>query len=212
MSKRKILVQLDGDAQPSVFDSVVAIDAEVDHLLRHAGVEVAVVRDLVYGAMFTRGGDDLRSTAIFIGGSNVAAGEAILAAVLRSFFGPVRVSVMLDSNGANTTAAAAVLLAGKHLQLEGAQAAVLARHRAGRLARRAAAGARGCPRHRGFAQQRAGARRLPGRGGQSRRREARRRPKPSRSIKRRLPSTAANCSSRPARRASSCSPKVPART
>ncbi len=125
MSKRKILVQLDSDAQPSVFDSVVAVDADVDQLLRHGGVEVAVVRDLVYGAMFTRGGDDLRSTAIFIGGSNVATGEAILAAVVRSFFGPVRVSVMLDSNGANTTAAAAVLLAARHLKLEGVQAAVL---------------------------------------------------------------------------------------
>ena len=125
MSKRKILVQLDSDVQPSVFDAVVAIDSDVDHLLRHAGVEVAAVRDLVYGAMFMRGGDDLRSTAIFIGGSDVAAGEAILTAVEKAFFGPVRVSVMLDSNGANTTAAAAVIAAGKHLALKGAQAAVL---------------------------------------------------------------------------------------
>ncbi len=211
MSKRKILVQLDGDAQPSVFDSVVAIDAEVDHLLRHAGVEVAVVRDLVYGAMFTRGGDDLRSTAIFIGGSNVAAGEAILAAVLRSFFGPVRVSVMLDSNGANTTAAAAVLLAGKHLQLEGAQAAVLGATGpvGSRVVRLLAL--RGCPRHRGFAQQRAGARRLPGRGGQSRRREAH-------AGRSHLVRSNGGCRRRrelliaAVRRASSCSPKVPART
>jgi glutamyl-tRNA reductase len=42
------------------------------------------------------------------------------------FFGPVRVSVMLDSNGANTTAAAAVLLAGKHCDLSTASALVLA--------------------------------------------------------------------------------------
>lgn len=126
MSKPKILLQLDSDPQASVFDSVVAVDAGVDHLLRHSGVEAAQVRDLVYGAMFTRGGDDLRHTAIFIGGADVAAGEALLQKVRGVFFGPVRVSVMLDSNGANTTAAAAVLLAGKHCDLNGATALVLA--------------------------------------------------------------------------------------
>jgi hypothetical protein len=126
VSKPKILVQFDSDAQASVFDAVVALDAGVDHLLRHGDVEVSQVRDLVYGAMFTRGGDDLRSTAIFIGGSDVSAGEALLAQVQRTFFGPVRVSVMLDSNGANTTAAAAVLAAAKHAPLANCQAVVLA--------------------------------------------------------------------------------------
>jgi methylenetetrahydrofolate/methylenetetrahydromethanopterin dehydrogenase (NADP+) len=126
MSKSKILLQLDSDAQPSVFDSVVAIDAGVDHLLRHGAMQVSQVRDLVYGAMFTRGGENLRETAIFIGGSDVAAGEALLGQVKRTFFGPIRVSVMLDSNGANTTAAAAVVTAGKHVSLKGAEAVVLA--------------------------------------------------------------------------------------
>jgi NAD(P)-dependent dehydrogenase (short-subunit alcohol dehydrogenase family) len=37
----------------------------------------------------------------------MAAGERLLDAVLKTFFGPMRVSVMLDSNGANTTAVAA---------------------------------------------------------------------------------------------------------
>ena len=126
MSKPRILVQLDSDPQASVFDGVVAVDAGVDQLFRHSGVELKQVRDLVYGAMFTRGVDDLKSTALFIGGSNVAAGEALLAAVQKTFFGPVRVSVMLDSSGANTTAAAAVLAAGKHLPLKGAEVLVLA--------------------------------------------------------------------------------------
>jgi methylenetetrahydrofolate/methylenetetrahydromethanopterin dehydrogenase (NADP+) len=126
MSKPKILVQLDTDAQPSVFDGVVAVDAGVEDLFRHGGVAVSQVRDLVYGAMFTRGVDDLRYTALFVGGSDVAAGEAVLEQVRRTFFGPMRVSVMLDSNGANTTAAAAVLSAGKHQPLKGAEAVVLA--------------------------------------------------------------------------------------
>jgi hypothetical protein len=38
----------------------------------------------------------------------MAAGERLLAAVRDAFFGPMRVSVMLDSNGSNTTAVAAV--------------------------------------------------------------------------------------------------------
>jgi hypothetical protein len=126
MSKPKILVQLDTDAQPSVFDSVVAVDAGVEHLFRHGGIAVAQVRDLVYGAMFTRGVDDLQHTAIFVGGSDVAAGEAVLEQIRRTFIGPMRVSVMLDSNGANTTAAAAVLCAGKHQSLKGTDAVVLA--------------------------------------------------------------------------------------
>ena len=53
--KPTILVQLDTDPQPSVFDAVVGVDAGVDHLLRHGGVEPEAVRDLVYGALFTRG-------------------------------------------------------------------------------------------------------------------------------------------------------------
>lgn len=126
MTKRKILIQLDSDPHASVFDAVVAVDAGVDHLLQYANVEPERVRDLVHGAMFTRGPKDLASTAIFVGGSNVAAGEALLKQVTKCFFGPMRVSVLLDANGANTTAAAAVLAAAKHVDLSGATATVLA--------------------------------------------------------------------------------------
>ncbi len=125
MSTPKILLQLDADRLPSVFDSVVAIDAGVDHLLSHGGVEPLDVRELVYGAIFTRGTADLHHTAVFVGGSSVAAGEAILAEVIATFLGPLRVSVMLDAGGANTTATAAVLAATKHAELRGANALVL---------------------------------------------------------------------------------------
>jgi hypothetical protein len=123
--KRKILIQIDSDPQASTFDAVVAVDAGVDFLFRHHNVEDTDVRSLVHGAMFTRGGEDLSSTAVFIGGSNVEAGEALLEQVKRTFFGPLRVSVMLDANGANTTAAAAVLVAGKHIDLSKTTALVL---------------------------------------------------------------------------------------
>lgn len=85
-----------------------AYDAGADEVLSYGGVTDADVRDLVHGAIFTRGPKDLRHTAIFIGGSDAAAAEGLLAAVRRTFFGPMRVSVLFDPNGANTTAAAAV--------------------------------------------------------------------------------------------------------
>jgi methylenetetrahydrofolate/methylenetetrahydromethanopterin dehydrogenase (NADP+) len=126
--KPKILIQLDIDPQPSVFDGVVAVDSGVDHLFRHGGVTPDAVRDLVHGALFTRGPDELCSTAIFVGGSNVAAAEAVLEAVKKTFFGPFKVSVLFDANGANTTAAAAVLAALESSggSLVGVPAAVLA--------------------------------------------------------------------------------------
>lgn len=114
---KRILIQLDCDPQPSTFDAVVAVDAGADVLLRHGGVTPETVVPLVHGAMFTRGGGDLASTAIFVGGSDVAAAEAVYERIQRTFFGPVRVGVMLDPAGANTTASAAVLAAARHLPL-----------------------------------------------------------------------------------------------
>src|SRR5579863_10071207 len=119
---KNILIQLDTDPLPSVFDRVV----DVDQLFSYGGVTPETVEGLVHGAIFTRGPKELAHTAIFIGGSNVAAGEAVLKRVCRTFFGPMRVSVLMDSNGSNTTAAAAVLSARKHLPLAGTEAAVLA--------------------------------------------------------------------------------------
>jgi hypothetical protein len=109
---RKLLLQLDSSPQPSVFDRVVAFDGGADDVMSYGGVDEATVRDLVHGAIFTRGPKDLHHTAIFIGGTDMAAGERLLAAVRKAFFGPLRVSVMLDSNGSNTTAVAAVAKAG----------------------------------------------------------------------------------------------------
>lgn len=120
-----ILFQLDVDAHPSSFDGVVAIDAGVDHLFQYGSVDPSNVEGLVHGGMFTRGGDDLRNTAIFIGGNDVGKAEALLRAVQKAFFGPVRMSVMLDASGCNTTAAAAVASASKHVDLADCTAVVL---------------------------------------------------------------------------------------
>jgi methylenetetrahydrofolate/methylenetetrahydromethanopterin dehydrogenase (NADP+) len=126
MAKPKILIQLDTDLHASVFDAVVAVDAGVDHLLQYSNVKPESVRGLVHGAMFTRGPGDLHQTAIFVGGNNVAHGEAIAAAARDTLSDPFRVSIMLDSNGSNSTAAAAVLCAREHIELEGSTSVVLA--------------------------------------------------------------------------------------
>src|SRR5204862_944895 len=106
---RKLLVQLDTSPNPSVFDRVVAYDGGADEVLSCTQVTEENVRDLVHGAIFTRGPRDLHNTAIFIGGTDMSAGERLLNVVKDVFFGPMRVSVMLDSNGSNTTAVAAVV-------------------------------------------------------------------------------------------------------
>ncbi len=106
---QKLLIQLDSDKHPSSFDAITAYDAGADHVIGYGGVTVEDVRNLAYGAMFTRGGDALKYSAIFIGGSSVPVGEQMLKATVDAFFGPMRVSVMADPNGSNTTAAAAVL-------------------------------------------------------------------------------------------------------
>jgi hypothetical protein len=127
VDKRKILIQLDSEAHASVFDRVVAIDAGADELFSYAGVKPDHVQSLVHGAIFTRGPNSLKSTAIFVGGSDVLAGEKLMAEAIKHMlpkFG-LRVSIMLDANGANTTAAAAVRAAARHLQLKDAKALVL---------------------------------------------------------------------------------------
>ena len=126
MSKPRILIQIDPDPHASTFDSVVAIDSGVDHLLRHSEVSETQIQSLVHGAMFTRGPGDLKNTALFFGGSDVASTESLVEAAKSCFFGPMRVSIMTDPNGCNTTAAAAVICAQKHVDFSGKTVAVLA--------------------------------------------------------------------------------------
>ena len=123
---KKLLYQFDTDPLPAVFDNVVAYDGGADHITPYGGVGAANVGALVEGAIFTRGPKDKKNTAIFIGGGNMAAGQALLDAVQAKFFGKFRVSVMFDCNGSNTTAAAAVAWLAHGRSLRGKRAVVLA--------------------------------------------------------------------------------------
>ena len=121
---KKVLLQLDTDRHPSPFDAIVAHDAGVDVLLSHGDVTPDAVRDLVQGAFFTRAPGD-SSMAVWVGGSDVAEGEKLLEAVQATYFGPFRLSTMLDSDGCNTTAATAIAMIAKDRELGGGRAVVL---------------------------------------------------------------------------------------
>ena len=122
---KKVLLQLDTDQHPSPFDAIVAQDAGVDVLLSHGGVTPEAVQELVQGAFFTRAPDDLSSMAVWVGGSDVSAGEKILDEVQAAFFGPFRISAMHDSDGCNTTAATAIALIAKDRDLSGRRAVII---------------------------------------------------------------------------------------
>jgi threonine dehydrogenase-like Zn-dependent dehydrogenase len=123
---KKLLFQFDTDIYPAVFDTVVAYDGGADHVIGHGGLTPDTVSALVEGAIFTRAPKDKKNTAIFVGGSDMVAGQALFTAVQKHFFQGFRVSVMLDSNGSNTTAAAAVAKLATSGTLAGKKAVVLA--------------------------------------------------------------------------------------
>jgi methylenetetrahydrofolate/methylenetetrahydromethanopterin dehydrogenase (NADP+) len=115
---KKVLIQLDTDPHPSAFDAIAAYDARVDVVIGYGA-------DLVQGAIFPRGPDGLANTAFWVGGSKVRDGEAVFKAATKLFFEPFNPSIMLDSDGSNTTAAAAVARVRGAVELKGTKAAVI---------------------------------------------------------------------------------------
>lgn len=112
---KKLLFQLDTDPTPNIFDTVVAYDGGADHVLSYGNIKPSTVGIIIDVAIFTRPPKMKKNTALFVSGSNIADGEAVLASVRNHFFGDFCVSVMLDSNGSNTTAAVATI--GLHANL-----------------------------------------------------------------------------------------------
>jgi hypothetical protein len=122
---KKVLVQLDTDSHPSPFDAIAAYDADVDIVLAFGAITADNLTDVVQGAIFPRGPDGLANTAFWVGGSKVRDGEAVFAAARKLFFKPFEPSIMLDSDGSNTTAAAAVARVRETVTLKGSRAAVI---------------------------------------------------------------------------------------
>ena len=122
---KKILIQLDTDPHPSPFDAIAAYDSGVDVVLGFGEVTTDNLEGVVQGAIFPRGPDGLANTAFWVGGSKVRDGEAVFDAARKLFFGPFEPSIMLDSDGSNTTAAAAVARVRGAVALKDSKAAVV---------------------------------------------------------------------------------------
>jgi hypothetical protein len=122
---KKVLIQLDTDRHPSAFDAIAAYDADVDIVIGYGDITADNMIDVVQGAIFPRGPDGLANTAFWVGGSKVRAGEAVFEAAQKLFFKPFKASIMLDSDGSNTTAAAAVARVRGAVTLKGSGAAVI---------------------------------------------------------------------------------------
>jgi methylenetetrahydrofolate/methylenetetrahydromethanopterin dehydrogenase (NADP+) len=122
---KQILIQLDTDSHPSPFDAIAAYDAGVDVVLGFAEITPDNLGDIVQGAMFPRGPDGLAQTAFWVGGSKVRDGEAVFAAARKLFFDPFTPSIMLDSDGSNTTAAGGLAVVRGAVQLDGSKVAVI---------------------------------------------------------------------------------------
>jgi hypothetical protein len=122
---KKILIQLDTDQHPSAFDAIAAYDADVDIVIGYGSITPDNLAALVQGAIFPRGPEGLANTAFWVGGSKVRDGEAVFKAAQKLFFKPFNPSIMLDSDGSNTTSAAAVARVRGAVELKGAKAAVI---------------------------------------------------------------------------------------
>jgi methylenetetrahydrofolate/methylenetetrahydromethanopterin dehydrogenase (NADP+) len=122
---KKILIQLDTDEHASAFDAIAAYDADVDIVIGYGQITPDNLDGVVQGAIFPRGPDGLANTAFWVGGSKVRDGEAVFEAAQKLFFKPFNPSIMLDSDGSNTTAAAAVAEVRGAVTLKGNRAAVI---------------------------------------------------------------------------------------
>ena len=122
---KKLLYQFDTDPTASVFDSVVAYDGGADQVIGIGNVNPQNVLAMVDGCIYTRAPKDKQFTAIFVGGSSLTEGQAVFDAIKKRFFSNFRVSVMFDSNGSNTTAAAAVANIVNTCDVSGKKAVIL---------------------------------------------------------------------------------------
>jgi len=128
---KKILAYLSPEKYASLFDLVVGHDAGADVVVPYCNIAPDDVRDMVHSCIFTRHPDDLKNTAIFIGGHDVNLGEQMLEKVVQTFSElpeSFRVSVAVDPDGAYTTACGCAVKVKKAMDnnLQGKKAVILA--------------------------------------------------------------------------------------
>ncbi len=109
---KKILAYVSPERHTSLFDIIVAYDSGADTVVPYANISKEDIRDIIYSSVFSRHRDDLRNTALFIGGYNVERCEELIDVIRETFnelSDPFRVSVAIDPSGSYTTASACVV-------------------------------------------------------------------------------------------------------
>ncbi|MFH0859626.1 MAG: methylene-tetrahydromethanopterin dehydrogenase N-terminal domain-containing protein [Candidatus Altiarchaeota archaeon] len=126
---KKILAYVTPDTVPSMFDIVVAHDSGADIVMPYGSVDENHVEDIIHGCVFTRRKEDLKNTAVFIGGKNSRLSEALLRKsleVIGQLPAQFRISIGVDPEGANTTSSACVAKIADAFDVSGSKAAVVA--------------------------------------------------------------------------------------
>lgn len=126
---KKILVYVTPDEIASLFDIIAGYDATSDAVIPYTSVDENLMHDIVHECVFTRSYDNLRNTAIFIGGRNYIVSEQLMKKaeeVMSDLPDILRVSIALDPAGAYTTAAACVAKIADNYEISKANATVLA--------------------------------------------------------------------------------------
>lgn len=104
----RILIHLDHNPHPRVFDQIMSLDGGADQILAHGDVDPQDVPVLVSGALYSRPRDELHRTALLITGTNDHVIDEMVRQARRAFFGPYRISLMSECKGGSTVAAATV--------------------------------------------------------------------------------------------------------
>ncbi len=116
MSKNSIIHMIDPMAYVSPFDINMAVDAGYDVVIPYANVELWQVNGLLQDAIFSRGPEGVKNTAVFIGGRDIDLAKKMLEAAKKAMVPPFEISVLADPSGAFTTAAALVACVEKELK------------------------------------------------------------------------------------------------
>lgn len=121
----KILIHLDHNPHPRVFDQIMSIDGGAEKILAHGDVDPQDIPLLVNGALYSRRREELSRTAILVTGTNDHVIDEMVRLARRSFFGPYRVSLMSECKGGSAVAAATVARIGHLTTLRGSRAVVV---------------------------------------------------------------------------------------
>lgn len=116
MAHPRILHMITPLKHMSPFDVNMALDAGYDAAIPYTNVTVEDVNGLVQDAIFSRGPEGVKRTAMFIGGKRAIEALDMMDRAKKAMVPPFEISVFADPAGSFTTAAAMVACAKKALR------------------------------------------------------------------------------------------------